>query len=146
MWVCWVDLDTPMVVSATCGWCRNVPMCLLNLQKFGAWALTEAEVLTSPLPHVISQLGPVLGTDTLPTGVSTPSKWSINVPMCQEPPKNLVHGALMEVEILTSPLPHVFAHLGPVWCTGAQPVNVSTPPRWSRNVSLCLLKKLVHGP
>ena len=59
----------------------------MSPQKIGAWALTEAEVLTSPLPHVISQLGPVLGTGYLPTGVSKPAKWSINVPMCQEPSK-----------------------------------------------------------
>ena len=37
MWVCWLDLDTSMGVSATCGLCRNVPMCLRNLQNVGAW-------------------------------------------------------------------------------------------------------------
>ena len=37
-------------------------------------ALIEAEILTSPLPHVFAQLGLVLGTGALPTGVSTPHK------------------------------------------------------------------------
>ena len=49
-------------------------------------------------------------------GVSTPPKWSRNVPMClRNLQKNLVHEALIEAEILilTFPLPHVsFAQLG----------------------------------
>ena len=55
----------------------------------------------------------------------------------KEPPKNLVHGALIEAEILTSPLPHVFAQLGLVLGAGALPMGVSTSPKWSRNV-LCV--------
>ena len=36
---------------------------------FGAWALIEAEILTSPLPHAFAQLSPVLGAGTLPAWV-----------------------------------------------------------------------------
>ena len=38
------------------------------------WALIEAEI--------DAQFSPVLGTGTLPAGVSTPVKWSRNAPMC----------------------------------------------------------------
>ena len=43
--------------------------------------------------------------------------------------KNLVHEALIEAEILTSPLPYVFAQLGPVLGTGTLSAGVSTPPK-----------------
>ena len=49
-------------------------------------------------------------------GLSTPLKWSRSVTMClNNLQKNLVHGVLIEAEILTSPLPHVFAQLGKVF-------------------------------
>ena len=100
--------------------------------------LIEVEILTSPLPHVFAQFGPVWGTGAPPMNVSTPPKWSRNVSMCLLL-KDLVHGVLIEVEILTSPLPHVFAQLGPVLGTGYLPTGVSTPSKWSRNVPMCLL-------
>ena len=97
-------------------------MCLKNIQKYLAHgALIEAEILTSPLPHVFAQLGPVLGNGTLPAGVSTPPKWSTNVPMClRNLPKKLVHASTMRSEhnsISKVPPPdppggHVLAHRG----------------------------------
>ena len=57
-------------------------MCLGNLQKLVHGALIEAEILTSPLPHIFAQCGPGLGAGALPMGVSTPHKKSRNVPMC----------------------------------------------------------------
>ena len=58
--------------------------------------------------------------------------------MSQEPLKNLVHRALIEADLLTSPLSHVFAQLGPDLDTGTLPTVVSTSPKWSTNVSLCV--------
>ena len=49
---------------------------------FCAWGATRSRDIDLPLPHVIAQLKPVLGTGTLPTGVSTPTKWSRNVSIC----------------------------------------------------------------
>ena len=61
-------------------------------------------------------------------GVPTPSKWSKSVPMCIiNLQKNLVHGALIDAEILTSLFPHVFAQLGTFWGANALPMDVSTP-------------------
>ena len=158
--------------------------------------LIEAVILTSPLPNVFAQPGLVLGTGTLPVGVSTPPKKFRNVPMCLRnlqkvfgawspngswdielptPPcicstwpsfwalglhpwmcqylpsdpeiflfvsgtskKYLVHGSIIEAEILTSPLPNVFAQLGLVfghWHSTHGCVNTS---QVFRNVSLCL--------
>ena len=94
-------------------WSKSVPMCIISLQKnLVHGALIDAEIMTSPLPHAVSQLGPYLGADTLSMGVPTPPKWSKNVPMCIiSLQKNLVHGALIDAEILTSPLPYVFGQL-----------------------------------
>ena len=50
-----------------------------------------------------------------------------------------MHGALIEAEILTPPLPHVFPQLGPVLDTGTLPPVVSAPPKWFQNVQLTLL-------
>ena len=49
-------------VSATCGWSRNATVYLRHLQKnLVHGALIDAEILTSPFPHVFAQLGPFLG-------------------------------------------------------------------------------------
>ena len=52
--------------------------------------------------------------------------------------KNLVHGALIETEILTSPLCHVFAQFVPVLGTVTLSAGVSPPVKWSRNCPMCL--------
>ena len=101
-------------------------------------ALKEAEILTSLLPNVFAQLGLVfgcwlpgtnclvlntkmyflnlawiMGTSTQLMGVSTPPK-GLQMFLCfsgtYKP--NLVHGTLMEAEILTSLPPNVFVQLG----------------------------------
>ena len=89
-------------------------MVLRNFQKnLMHGALIEAEILTLPSPMYMLSLAQFLGASALPMGVSTPPKWSTNVPTClRNLQKNLVHGALIEAEILTSPLPHIFAQLG----------------------------------
>ena len=52
--------------------------------------LIDAEILTSPLPHVFAQPGQDWGTDTLPVGVQTPPKsvWKCSYGS-QKPPKKL---------------------------------------------------------
>ena len=165
-------------------------MCLRNLQKFGAWALIEAEILTSPhpmyllnlaqfwvpvlcqwvhhhlpcslkmflcvsgtskrnlvcgtiieaeiltspLPYVFAQFSQVLGAGTHGC-VNTSQVVKKCFYVSQEPPKN---GALIEAEILTSPLPHVFVQLTQVLGACTLPTGVSTPPKGSSSVSMCL--------
>ena len=84
-------------------------------------ALIEAEILTSPLCHVFAQFGPVLGTGTLPAGVSTPVKWSRNAPMClRNFQKIFVAGDPNRSWDIDLPTPcHVFAQLAWVLGTSA---------------------------
>ena len=103
--------------------------------------LIEAGILTSPLPHVFAQLGPVLGTGTLPAGVSTPAKWSRNVSMGIRNLQKmyLVHGAYNRSWDIDLPAPHVFAQCGLVFrCWHALPMGVFTHPKWYTNVPICL--------
>ena len=185
---------------------KNVPLYLRNLQKnLVHGTLIEAEILTSPHPHVFTQLSPVLGAGTLHGCINTFQVVQKCSYVPQEPPKNVVHealieaailtsslpricstwtscwvpalcpwvcqhlqgdlkmflcvsgtskknlvyGAIIEAEILTSQLPHVFAQLSPVLGTGTLPTGVSTPPKWSK-MFLCVSgtsqKNLVYGP
>ena len=159
-------------------------------------ALMEVEILTSPLPHVFSQLGPVFGAlalcpqlcQHLPgdlemflyvSGTSKKSlvhgalieaelltslspiyvhnlAWFWVLALCQQVcqhlpsslqmflylsgtiKKCLVHGALIEAGILTSTYPMYLLNLAWFMCTSAPPMDVSTPPKWSRNVPMCL--------
>ena len=57
--------------------------------------------------------------------------------MSQKPPKKLVHGTLIDVEILTSPVPQVFAQPGQDLDTDALPVAVQALPKWSK-MFLCV--------
>ena len=84
-------------------------------------ALIDAEILTSPPPMYLLNLAHFSGADALSMGVLTPPKWSKSVPMClRNVQKNLVHGALIDAEILTSPSPMYLLNLahfqGPTLC------------------------------
>ena len=104
-------------------------------------ALIEAEILAPPLLHVFPQLSPVLGAGTLSKGLSMHPKWSRNVLCVSGTSKTiLVHEALIEVEILTSQLPHVFPQLSPILGAGTLPPDVSTPLKWSK-MFLCVSEK-----
>ena len=93
-------------------------------------ALIEAEILTSQLSMYLLNLAQFLGTSTLHSGVSASPKQSTNVSKyLRNFQKNLVNGALIEAEILTCPLPHVFAQLSPVLSAGTLPAGVATPPK-----------------
>ena len=91
---CWdIDFPTPLYICSS--WpsyqvpilhplmCQHLPsslkmfLCVSGFSKNLVYgALIDAEILTSPLPHVSSQLGQDSGTDALPTGVLTPLQWS----------------------------------------------------------------------
>ena len=61
--------------------------------------------------------------------------------MSQKHPKKLVHGTLIDVEILTSPVPQVFAQPGQDLDTDALPVAVQALPKWSK-MFLCVSANL----
>ena len=69
-----------------------------------------------------------LGASALPMGVSTPPN-SLEMFLCVSgtSKQNVVYGALIEAEILTSPLPNEFAQLGLDLGASALPMGVSTP-------------------
>ena len=80
------------------------------------------------------------GTNALPMDVPTPSK-CLKVFLCLAgtSKNNLVHGALIDAEILTSQLPHVFAQLGPLLGADALSMGMPTPPKWSKSVPMCII-------
>ena len=66
-------------------------------------ALIEAEILTSHLPIYLLNLAQFLGTGSVPLRcVSIYQAVKNSCYVSQELPKNLVHGALIEAEILIS--------------------------------------------
>ena len=89
-------------------------MYLLNLAWF--WALELHSWMCEHLPSSLKMFLCVSGTSK----------------------KYLVHGSLIEAEILISPLPNVFAQLGMVLGTRTPLMDVSIPPKQSKNVSMCL--------
>ena len=78
------------------------------------------------------------GAGTLPTGMSTPVKWSKCSYVPQEPTIKFGAWDLIEAELLTSFLPMYLVNLAWFLCASTLPIGVSTPPKWSRNVHLCL--------
>ena len=131
-------------------WSKSVPMCLRNVQKnLVHGALIDAEILTSPSPMYLLNLAHFSGADALSMGVLTPSKWSKSVPMClRNVQKNLVHGALIDAEILTSPSPMYLLNLACFFGGNAPPMCVLIPPKWSKSVPMCprnLQNMLVFG-
>ena len=148
----------PVSVPTPPKWSKNVSMCLFNLLKNLVHGdLIDAEILTSPfaqagqdvyLPMGVNTfqvtikmfghlvMGPsVCGTSPLPyICANTSIHWRSPVQMflcvSENSEKNSVHGALIDAEILTSPLPYIFVHLGPViryqysihWCANTSQV------------------------
>ena len=93
-------------------------MCLRNVQKIGASGLNGCQDNDLPTPNVIAQLGSALGTGILPAGVLI-SHSGVEMFLCVSGTSkpNLVHGALMEAEILISPLFMYLFNLA--WIVGA---------------------------
>ena len=90
-------------------------------------------------------LAQILHDGALPMGVSTPSKLSKMFPYVSgTSKKNLVHGALIEAEIMTSPSPMYFLNLAQFWLLALCPQVCQHLLIWSRDVSRCLrnLKKI----
>ena len=104
-------------------------------EHFVYGALREAEILTSPLPHVFVQLGLVYGCKcSAHWCVNTPSGLKMFLCVTGTSRKCLVHGTIIEAEILTSPLPIYLLNLAKLLGTSTLPTGVSTPPRWSKIV------------
>ena len=112
-------------VLVLCPWvCQYLPSCLKMFlcisgtckKKLVYETLIEAEILTSPSPMYLLNLDKMLGTSPLPTGVLTPPKW-FKMFLCVSgtSQKNLVYRAIIEAEILTSPLPHIYAQLSHIF-------------------------------
>ena len=81
--------------------------------KFGAWGPNRCWDIDFPTPLCICSTWPSYQVPMLHPWVCQhlPSSLKCSY-VSQKPPKNLVHGALLDAEILTSPLPHVFAQPG----------------------------------
>ena len=123
--------------------CQHLPhglemfRCVSGTSKehFVYGALREAEILTSPLPHVFVQLGLVYGCKcSAHWCVNTPSGLKMFLCVTGTSRKCLVHGTIIEAEILTSPLPIYLLNLAKLLGTSTLPTGVSTPPRWSKIV------------
>ena len=121
--------------------CLEIFLCVSETSKPNLVyeALMEAKILSSPLPHVFAEFGLVFGTGTLPTGVSTPPKWSNNGPIYLRILQKVFSAwgpnKSWDIEL---PTPNIFAQLGPALGTGTLPAGVSTPLRQSRNILMCL--------
>ena len=118
-------------------------------EHFVHGALIEAEILTSPLPHVFAQLGLVYGCKcSAHWCVTTPSGLKTFLCVTGTSRKCLVHGVIIEAEILTSPFPIYLLNLARFLGTSTLPTGVSTPPRWSK-IFLCVSETsknhLLHG-
>ena len=101
-------------------------------------ALIKVQILTSPLQMYLLNLAQLWAlTLCLQVCQHLPSSLQMFLCVSETSKENLVHWALIEVDILTSPLPHIFAQLGLVLGASALPAGVSTPPKWSTNVSMC---------
>ena len=152
-----IDLPTPPCICSTwsgfCAlvldpWmCQHLPsnlemfLCVSGTSKkyLVHGALTEPEILTSPSPMYLLNLGQLWVLALCPQVCQhLPSNLEMFLCVSRTYIKYLVHGALIEAEILTSQLPHAFAQLSPVLSAGTLPAGVSTPPKWSRNVPMCL--------
>ena len=93
-------------------------------------ALIEAEILTSPLPHVLAQLGQVVGHQHSAHGCVSASNIVLKcLYVSQEPPKMLVYGALIEAEILTPPSSMYLLNFDKLLGTSTLPNGVPTPPK-----------------
>ena len=103
--------------------CQHLPsslvmfLCVLGTSKKYSvhGPLIEAGILTSTLPHAFAQLNPVLSAGTLPKGVSTPAKWSGNVPIYVSGTyrKYLVHGAYNRSWDIDLPAPQCICSIWP---------------------------------
>ena len=84
-------------------------------KKFGAWGPNRCWDIVSPTPPCICLTWPRYGHWYSACGCATTSQviWKCSY-VSQKPPKHLVHETLIDAEILTSPLPCVFAQLDPV--------------------------------
>ena len=99
------------------------------LKKLVHGTLIEAEILTSPLPHVFAQLGLVYGCKCSAHWYVNTSQVVLNVPMCHSNIQKMFGAlAIIEAEMLTSPFPIYLLNLARFLSTSTLPIGVSTPP------------------
>ena len=121
----------PAGVSTPAKWSRNAPMCLRNFQKiFVAGGPNRSWDIDLPTPPCISSTWPGLWTLALSSWVCQHLPSGLQMYLCVSGTYklNVVHGALMEAEILTSLPPNVFVQLGLVfghWHSAHRCVNTS---------------------
>ena len=127
-------------------------MCLRNLQtKCGAWGPNRCRDIDFPTPLCICPTWPSYQVPMLHPWVCQHLLSSLKCSyVSQKPPKNLVHEALIDAEILTSPLPYIIAQLDPViryQCFTCGCANTFQVVWKYSNVSQNSLKKFVKwGP
>ena len=95
-------------------------------------AQIEAEILTSQPPYIWSTQSSFRHCHSAHRCVKTP-KLSRYIPMCLRNLQKLLHGVLIEAEILTSLLPMYLLNLATFLGTSTLHVYVSTPPKWSKH-------------
>ena len=120
-----------MDVSTPPKWSRNIPICLRNFpKKIGAWGANGGRDIDLPTPPCIFSTWPSFGALALCPQLCQHLPGDLEMFLCVSgtSKKSLVHGALIEAELLTS-LPPIYAQLGLVLGTGTLPTGVSTPPK-----------------
>ena len=113
-----------MGVSATCGQCRNVPMCLRNLQKIGAWGPNRNWDIDLPTLPCICSTWPGFCVPVLCPWLCQhlPSALKMSLMCCRNLQKILVYGILIEAEILTFPTPPYICSTWPsFWALALHP-------------------------
>ena len=98
---------------------------------FGVWSPNGSKDIDLSTPKCICSTCPCYWALALCTRVCQHLPSSLVMFPCVSgtSKKYLVHGALVEAEILTSTLPHAFVQLNPVLSAGTLPEGVSTPPK-----------------
>ena len=128
----------PLLVLTLCPRCvntsqvsGNVTIYFRNVQKIcGAWGSNRSWDIDLPTPPCISSTWPGLWTLALSSWVCQHLPSGLQMYLCISGTYklNVVHGALMEAEILTSLPPNVFVQLGLVfghWHSAHRCVNTS---------------------
>ena len=141
----WWDIDFPMYLFnltkiwalMLCLWvCQHLPrgvqmfLCVSeNSKKFSAWGPNRCWDIDFPTPLYICSTWPSYQVPILHPLMCQHLPSCLKMFLCVSGfSKNLVYGALIDGEILTPPLPHVFAQLDPVfrhWHSACRCANTS---------------------
>ena len=128
-----------MGVSTPPKWSRNI-LCVSGTSKtiLVHGSLIEAEILTSPPPCISSTWASCWAPALCPWVCQhLPSGLEMFLCVSETSQKNLVYGALIEAEILTSPLPMYLTNSAQFWALALCPQVCQHLPS-SLNVPMCL--------